>query len=113
MQQDNLIEHSLTMFNGRATRNEKEVLIDYIPFPENVQGFVYGMIAEQKHRYIILIDSTRCGLVQRRAIGHELAHLCLNHLHNGKPAAENEREANARTWEFYRRYKDIGKVNAV
>ena len=111
MQQDNLIEHSLTKFNGR--HNGKEVIIDYIPFPENLQGVVYGMISEDRDSYIILIDSTRHPLMQRRATGHELAHLCLDHLHNGKPAAENEREANARSWEFYRRYKNIGKVNAV
>lgn len=87
------------------TYNGKQIVIDYIPFPENIQGCVYGMIAEGKTSYIILIDSTRSALTQRRAIGHELAHLYLNHFQSGKPVAEKELEANKRAWDFYRQYK--------
>lgn len=89
------------------THNGKPVEIRYQEFPQELQGAISGIVtAKFPQKYIILIDSTRPPLVQRHTIGHELAHLYLNHLDDhDRPVMDQEREANARAWEFYRRYR--------
>lgn len=86
--------------------NGKEIVIRYLAFPEIVQGTARGITQERADSYLILIDSTRCRLLQYRALGHELAHVFLNHFDSNKSIMEVEAEAWARSWEFYRAYRN-------
>ena len=86
--------------------NGREIIIEYLPFPKKAQGACSGIIGECQTCYIILIDSTRHPLQQRHTLGHELAHLFLNHLEeHHRPVREKEREANKLAWYYYRKYK--------
>lgn len=83
--------------------NEKTVEIVYVPFPK---GKIHGAVTECTDKYLIVIDSDCCKLQQYSALGHELAHVFLNHFDSNKPIIEAETEARARTWEFYRAYRN-------
>ena len=85
--------------------NGKDIIVKYLPFPESVQGYCSGLVTECDTRYIVAIDSTRSKQKQRHTLGHELAHIYLNHF-SDRSIAEQEREANSKAWHYYRIYKE-------
>lgn len=89
-----------------------EVSIKYEPFPEQLQGSTSGFTVARRGKYMVVIDSTRAGIVQRRTIGHELAHIFLGHFEKKIPTLIAEREADRRAWEYYRLYRD-GQLEGV
>lgn len=79
-----------------------------MPFPEQIQGKIRGSTLHKKGGYyLVFIDNTRAPISQRRTLGHELVHICLDHLEVDSPSCsdENERQANKWAWDFYRLYK--------
>lgn len=95
--------------------NGKAIEIEYCSFPDRVHGFIGAFVIDDDNGYYIGIDNRNAPIVQRFALGHELAHIFLNHNmprlsdYNGKLRKElqgMEREANRRAWEFYRLYRD-------
>ena len=96
------------------THNGKEVVIEYTPFPESIRGKVKGFLSASVKFdcWLICIDSELSPQAQRHCLGHELAHLFLDHLDSKKPIPEIEAEANRRAWEFYRAYKN-GKLETA
>lgn len=88
------------------THNGKPVRIEYAPFPAALRDAVKGISSADPSGYFILIDSTRGAQQRRHTLGHELAHVYLNHLEGaGTALADAEREARANAWRFYRLYK--------
>lgn len=85
--------------------NGKEIQIHYMPFPEGCEN-VGGGVMERSNNYLILINSLRPQLLQRRSLGHELAHVYLDHFDTSKPIVEVEREARQKAWHYYRAYRD-------
>lgn len=81
--------------------------VRYEEFPKELRGGILGFTtAKFNDCYIIAIDSTRHPLTQRHTLGHELAHIYLDHLEQpGRNVREQEREANRAAWYFYRQYK--------
>ncbi len=74
------------------------------PFPV---ASVHGLVVEVPKGYILAINSNSCDIQRRRAFGHEMAHVVLNHINQSdRPIMDREREANNRAWEFYRRFRD-------
>ncbi len=66
-----------------------------------------GMDAKSYH---VLINTNNAPIVQRHALGHELAHIYRNHhFQPERPLDEIEREADRFAWEYYRAYRD-GKL---
>lgn len=86
--------------------NGKQIDIAFIEFPVAVHAYTGGVCSEMNDRYLILIDKGRCRLDQYRSLGHELAHIFLDHFDSSRPLAELEHEANKQAWLFYRAYKD-------
>lgn len=95
------------------THNGKPVEILYQEFPQELRGEITGLVtAKFQDKYIILIDSTRHPITQRQTLGHELAHIFLNHLdQHDRPIKEQEQEAGRATWYYYREYK-AGRLGA-
>ena len=92
--------------------NGKPIEVRYQEFPQELRGVVKGLAtAKFESKYIILIDSTQHAQTQRYTLGHELAHICLNHFESKKPIADLEREASERAWEYYRLYSSSIQVN--
>ena len=93
--------------------NGRIIEIRYQDFPLELQGAIPGFVtAKFEDRYIIVIDSTRAAIVQRHTLGHELAHIFLNHHdQHDRPIKEQEREANDHAWHYYREYKS-GRLEA-
>lgn len=60
----------------------KHFKLEYMPFPAEAQGFVFGLIYCAGRVPRIIIDSTRDEQTQRQALRHELAHLMLGHVDN-------------------------------
>lgn len=89
------------------TYKGRNIEIRYKVFPEEVQGYCSGFVsAKFKSKYIVVIDSTRTPLHQRKALGHELAHIFLDHLYQkDRPIPEIEAEAERNAWKYYRLYK--------
>lgn len=89
------------------THNGKEVKIEYFDFPEGcetIRGFLSGSC--NFDYWWIAINSRMHPQAQRHALGHELAHLFLDHLEqNDRPVMEQEAEANKWAWHYYREYK--------
>lgn len=74
----------------------KHFKLEYMPFPAEAQGFVFGLISCAGRVPRIIIDSTRDEQTQRQALRHELAHLMLGHIDNQDAALEAlEAEADA------------------
>jgi Zn-dependent peptidase ImmA (M78 family) len=90
---------------GAPNLQNKTIRLVYLPFPESIRGKLQGIAEKNKEGFIIAIDSTRAPLIQRRTLGHELAHIFLNHYEQARPVALQEKEADFRAWEFYRAYK--------
>ena len=82
--------------------NGKSIEIVYTAFPD---GPIHGCLADLGERYLILIDSNSYRLQQYHALGHELAHVYMDHFSSGRPLADIEKEANGKAWEYYRAYK--------
>ena len=71
---------------------------------------VRGAAAMDDVGYYVLINANNAPLIQRRALGHELAHIYKNHhFQPERPIDEIEREADRFAWEYYRAYRD-GKL---
>ena len=85
--------------------NGKRIEIVYTAFPEITRGHIHGVTKESADSYLIVIDNTGCRLQQYHALGHELAHVYLDHFSSGRPLAEIEKEANGKAWDYYRAYK--------
>ena len=83
------------------THNGKSIRIVYLPLP----GQVHGVTAESDKDYLVAINEQSAAITQRHTIGHELAHIFLDHFDNSKPIQDVEREANREAWHFYRIYK--------
>ena len=89
------------------THNGKEIRIQYLPFPVKTCG---GAAIQRKDDYLVAINTEICPLNQRKALGHELGHVFLNHLEQpGRPVKELEDEADRYAWPFYRAFRD-GKL---
>ena len=95
--------------------NGKQVTVDYSDFPDGLHRFIKAFVAEDDDGYFICIDSRRAPVVQRFALGHELAHLIFNHelmsrseyKSSSRQQLQNrEREANKAAWHYYRAYRD-------
>ena len=86
--------------------NGKEIVIEYDAFPDGVRKLIKAYVAEDTDAYLIGIDTHNAAIVQRFALGHELAHVFLGHLDSSKPKAVQEREANKNAWKYYRLYRD-------
>ena len=85
--------------------NGRIIKLQYMTLPSGI----HGAVREMEHSYVILINSDSPGIVQRFAIGHELAHIFLDHFERSECVLELEKEANKRAWEFYRLYRDNQK----
>lgn len=85
--------------------NGKHIDIVYTAFPEITRGKIHGVTKESADSFLILIDNTGCRLQQYHALGHELAHVYMDHFTSGRPLAEIEEEANGKAWDYYRAYK--------
>lgn len=104
--------------------NGKCIRIVYKACPDSLSGFG-GVTIEDQTEFFVLINTSKHPLRQRHALGHELAHIYLDHF-DKVPArswenvprddgeqrllvAQNrdiEREANRHAWAFYRAYRD-------
>lgn len=60
----------------------KHFKLEYMPFPEEARGFVFGLISCAGRVPRIIIDSSQDERTQRQALRHELAHLMLGHVDN-------------------------------
>ena len=87
--------------------NGKTIKIIYRP----LSSYFGGATMECDNYYLVVINSTKDESTQNHAIGHELAHIMLDHFDNGKPIAEVEKEADERATEFYRLYSSSIPVN--
>lgn len=101
------------------THKGKAVQIRQVAFPVECHNVVYGFLTEDQTGYYIYIDKDRHPLQKRRALGHELAHLFLDHLEQdptiitttdgqtitNKRNKAIETEANREAWKYYRLYK--------
>jgi len=87
---------------------KRKVKIIRTPFPEIIQGNVYGVLTENRTKdgFLIVIDSSRAPIVQRHTLGHELAHLFCDHFYSGREINDMERESNSLAWHYYRLYRD-------
>ena len=56
--------------------------LDFVPFPAECEGNVYGIIGQSRNGYKIVIDSAQDEATQQKALRHELAHLILKHPEN-------------------------------
>ena len=80
--------------------NGKRITVDFMSLPLAVGGAVQ----ERESSYIVIINSDIPPEKQQFAIGHELAHIFLNHHSSKRPIAEDEKEADERAIEFYNLY---------
>ena len=91
--------------------NGKPVIVKTLPFPDSLRGTAGGFAVVNDKEYTVAVDEGNAAIVQRFVLGHELAHVFLNHLEahldrEDVRREEQEREANKRAWEFYRAYRD-------
>lgn len=104
------------------THNGRRIRIAYKSLPDWMAA-IHGVTIEDREEYFVLINTGRPPLIQRHALGHELAHIYLDHF-DKVPAWEDvprddggqqiltarnrdiEREANRHAWEYYRAYRD-------
>lgn len=98
--------------------NGKEIVIEHTEFPDGIHGFVRAFVTEDEDSYLIGIDSRNAPIIQRYALGHELAHVFLGHempyiteyINMRKELKAMEREANKNAWKYYRLYRDTVKA---
>lgn len=99
--------------------NGKEIQIAFLALPYGVRGATM----ESKDDYLVAINQSLAGITTRHTIGHELAHIFLNHFDdscirpsdseeqietklNTAAAREKEKQANKAAWHYYRKYRD-------
>ena len=82
--------------------NGKQIRIAFLSLP----GKVHGVTMEADDCYIVAVNERDASITQRHALGHELAHIFLDHISSGKPIREAEKEANREAWSYYRIYKN-------
>lgn len=104
-----------------------QIFLSLQPLPKGIYGAACQV--PEKESYFVFIANEASAQKQRFAFGHELAHIFLDHFHSDDPitidrekrivfhngkeidpsmidtASKSEKEANARAWEFYRKYK--------
>lgn len=85
--------------------NEPRVYIGFREFPQDLQRCA-GMTGKFNEGFYVFINSTRHPLRQRQALGHELAHIYLGHFNKRQTIAQDEREADAQAWNYYRAFRD-------
>lgn len=82
------------MENVKELRHKgRPVIISYTEFPAEIRGQIRGMLSAADDKYYILIDSALPDEIQRKALGHELAHIFLGHTEGGIDHATAEKEA--------------------
>lgn len=85
--------------------NGRPITIRLLPFPAESQDIGGGTVATAAG-YLIAINSTRPRRDQRRALGHELAHIWKRHFDRPEePIEQIEREANRNAARYYAAYK--------
>lgn len=86
----------------------RSVKIEFAPFPERFRGIIrgYATVITEREKYLIVVDSTRAPIVQRRTIGHELAHVFRGHFDTKLSIEFVEKDASRHAWEYYRLYRD-------
>jgi len=86
----------------------RSVKIKFEPFPEQLRGQIKGIsTALGADKYMIIIDSTRSPIEQRRTLGHELAHVYRGHFDEENLSIDFvERDANRYQWKYYRMFRD-------
>lgn len=99
-----------TLLNAKAINNNPDLLahnkkrIAITPLPNSIR-VLKGISILQDDCYIIGIDYSLPEDEYKHILGHELAHIFLNHLDNLKPGerttAKQEQEADERATEFY------------
>ena len=99
--------------------NNKKIQIAFLALPVQVRG----QTLEFAYDYLVGINQSLAGITKRHTIGHELAHIFLNHFDdscirpsdseeqietklNSAAAREKERQANKAAWHYYRLYRD-------
>ena len=82
--------------------NNKTIRIVYLAFPDKI----HGATVETEDEFLIGINSGISSITKRYALGHELAHVYLNHHSSGRPLQDLEREADQNAWTYYRAYRD-------
>ena len=89
------------------THNGRQIKIH--AFPDDIKH-LRGISFIQGDSYIIGINKKLSQEQYKHILGHELAHIFLNHLDNLKPGerttAEQEQEADERATEFYTLFAD-------
>ena len=93
------------------THNGRQIEIRYHCFPEALRGHLRGACMIRNNRYVILIDNKLPEEIQRRTLGHELAHVFLGHLDSRKMKVNvAEFEADMAEEEYMQRYAagDLG-----
>ncbi|MCR4606690.1 MAG: ImmA/IrrE family metallo-endopeptidase [Oscillospiraceae bacterium] len=92
------------------------VLLDE-DIPQKLKRLFRGITIVCADEYIIVIDRAAAPIVQRFILGHELAHIYMNHFdrkHNHVDGLlrdkECERQANKQAWYYYRLYRDRKEV---
>ena len=97
--------HQAYKATGCLTHNGRKIAIVWIPFPKET-GTICGAMIEVEEYYIVAIDSTAAPIRQRHALGHELAHIYLDHLDQyNRGIWDLEAEANHNAWDYYRAYR--------
>ena len=87
-----------------------DVYIDislFSDFSERIDK-IGGFAVKRHDCYVIAINTSRPLIVQRFVLGHELAHVFLDHLEAPRQISvkDMEREANKAAWDYYRAYRD-------
>lgn len=80
----------------------------YVAF-RNLPGEVHGFSCIRDGGYLAVVNTRDSMQRQRRAVGHELAHIILGHLDGIReqvPAEVLEAEANAAAWKCYGLFRD-------
>ena len=85
--------------------NGKPIIIKYLAFPEELHGHMRGAVSADKDKYYILIDTYPSEEEQRQTLGHELAHIFLDHTDRKMKVAAAEAEAHLWADEYRRRYE--------
>lgn len=84
------------------------VKIKYEQFPDQIRGKIRGLsIARNDGKdFLVIIDSSRAKISQRRTLGHELAHIFRGHFNSEISLSFAEKDADLHAWEYYRLFRD-------
>lgn len=87
----------------------KDIVIYRTIFPEQLRSRVRGMTERDGDVYSVLIDGSQPDAVQQHTLGHELAHIFLNHFDENRTGKAAEDEADAAAGYYYSKYIDDSK----